>query len=106
MDFDWFLKPDYLLPIFEKITKEHGKETRMLMLGCGNSKLSEVLYDAGFKNIVNLDYSGVVIEQMKERHGIARPEMEWVEMDVLDLKFGEEFDLIVDKGECECGGCC
>lgn len=43
--FDWFLKPDYLLPIFEEITKEHGKETRMLMLGCGNSLLSEVLYD-------------------------------------------------------------
>lgn len=35
---------------------------------------------------------------MKERHAEKRPEMEWLEMDVLDLKFGEEFDLIVDKG--------
>jgi succinate dehydrogenase flavin-adding protein (antitoxin of CptAB toxin-antitoxin module) len=36
---------------------------------------------------------------MKERH-ISRPEMTWLEMDVLDLKFGEEeFDLVVDKGE-------
>jgi hypothetical protein len=25
--------------------------------------------------------------------------MEWLEMDVLDLQFGEEFDLVIDKGE-------
>lgn len=27
------------------------------MLGCGNSALGEVLYDAGWKNIVNIDVS-------------------------------------------------
>jgi ubiquinone/menaquinone biosynthesis C-methylase UbiE len=37
---------------------------------------------------------------MQRRHGDIRPEMEWVEMDILDLRFGdEEFDLVVDKGE-------
>lgn len=36
---------------------------------------------------------------MRERH-TSRPEMTWLEMDVLDLQFGEdEFDLVVDKGE-------
>lgn len=54
--FDWFLKPDYLLPIFEKLTADAGgKEARILMLGCGNSMLGEVMYDAGWKNIVNVD---------------------------------------------------
>ncbi|OCF41710.1 hypothetical protein I317_04516 [Kwoniella heveanensis CBS 569] len=78
--------------------KGKGKGTRMLMLGCGNSALGEVLYDAGWTNIVNLDYSKIVIDQMKERH-TSRPLMEWHEMDVLDLKYGEEeFDLVVDKG--------
>lgn len=36
---------------------------------------------------------------MKEKH-VSRPEMTWLEMDVLDLQFGEEeFDLVVDKGQ-------
>ena len=37
---------------------------------------------------------------MKRRHAELRPEMLWLEMDVLDLMFQEEeFDLVVDKGE-------
>lgn len=29
-----------------------------------------------------------------------RPEMQWLEMDVLNLEFGEgEFDLVIDKGQ-------
>lgn len=35
---------------------------------------------------------------MKERH-ISRVGMEWLEMDVLELQFEEEFDLVIDKGE-------
>lgn len=54
-NFDWFLNADYLLPIFEELTADLGKETRILMLGCGNSQLSEAMYDAGWKNIVNID---------------------------------------------------
>ncbi|KAL0240466.1 hypothetical protein I308_106260 [Cryptococcus tetragattii IND107] len=99
--FDWFLSPSYLIPFFEELTAgiDTGKDARILMLGCGNSALGEVLYDAGWKNIVNIDYSKIVIEQMQERHSEKRPEMTWLEMDVMDLKFGEnEFDLIIDKG--------
>ncbi|WWC67866.1 uncharacterized protein I206_101783 [Kwoniella pini CBS 10737] len=103
--FDWFLSPTYLLPLFEELTssnldkgKGKGKETRILTLGCGNSALGEVLYDNGWENIVNIDYSKIVIDQMKERH-ISRPKMEWLEMDILDLNFqDEDFDLVVDKG--------
>ncbi|WVQ92509.1 hypothetical protein IAS59_006320 [Cryptococcus gattii] len=99
--FDWFLSPSYLIPFFEELTADidTGKDARILMLGCGNSALGEVLYDAGWKNIVNIDYSKIVIEQMQERHAEKRPEMTWLEMDVMDLKLGEnEFDLIIDKG--------
>ncbi|WVQ81672.1 hypothetical protein IAT38_003797 [Cryptococcus sp. DSM 104549] len=104
--FDWFLHPTYLLPLFEELTSDitsasggKGKDARILMLGCGNSALGEVMYDAGWTNIVNLDYSKTVIEQMKERHAEKRPLMTWQEMDVLNLEFAEdEFDLVVDKG--------
>lgn len=37
---------------------------------------------------------------MAARHQELRPEMKWLEMDVLDLKFNEgDFDLVVDKGK-------
>ena len=35
------------------------------MLGCGNSKLSEQMYDAGYHEILNIDISESVIEQMR-----------------------------------------
>jgi ubiquinone/menaquinone biosynthesis C-methylase UbiE len=35
---------------------------------------------------------------MKERH-VSREKMQWLEMDILDLKFEDEsFDLVIDKG--------
>ncbi len=49
----------------------------------------------------DMQYSKAVIEQMKARHSASRPEMTWLEMDVLDMKFEDEpFDLVIDKGEC------
>lgn len=39
---------------------------------------------------------------MSERHSELRPKMTWLEMDVLDLQYGDgEFDIVVDKGECD-----
>ena len=35
------------------------------MVGCGNSKLSDQMYQAGYHNIVNIDISPSVIQQMK-----------------------------------------
>ncbi|ODO07656.1 hypothetical protein L198_01237 [Cryptococcus wingfieldii CBS 7118] len=103
--FDWFLSPTYLIPFFTQLTSnipsagKDGKDARILMLGCGNSALGEVLYDHGWKNVVNIDYSKTVIDQMRERHSEARPEMTWLEMDILNLQFADdEFDLVVDKG--------
>ncbi|KAI0924235.1 hypothetical protein AcW1_006406 [Taiwanofungus camphoratus] len=76
-----------------------NKDARILMLGCGNSKLSEEMYDDGCKNIVNTDYSGILIEKMRQRHEHARPQMEWHEMDIRDLTFDSEtFDVAIDKG--------
>ena len=36
------------------------------MLGCGNSKLSEQMYEDGYTNILNVDISPTVIEQMRK----------------------------------------
>jgi 2-polyprenyl-3-methyl-5-hydroxy-6-metoxy-1,4-benzoquinol methylase len=52
-------------------------EDTCLMLGCGNSELSEQMYDAGYTKITNIDISSVVIEQMAERSRLSRPEMKF-----------------------------
>ncbi|OMJ20556.1 Endothelin-converting enzyme 2 [Smittium culicis] len=59
--------------------------------------LSEDMYSDGYTDIVNIDFSEVVIEQMKER--CSHTTMKWEVMDVLDLKYNSnEFDAIIDKG--------
>jgi len=68
------------------------------MLGCGNSALSEAMYDAGWRNIVNVDYSPKVISTMADRHASCLS-MTWQVMDVLDLQYpAASFDLVIDKG--------
>lgn len=73
-------------------------DDRILIVGCGNSSFSADLYDAGYQNIVNIDYSGVVIERMKALHSELRPRMTWLEMDMTKMAFEpESFDVVIDK---------
>ncbi|RUS15305.1 S-adenosyl-L-methionine-dependent methyltransferase [Endogone sp. FLAS-F59071] len=96
ISFDWFKKYADLKPLLNEYIP--NKSVRVLMLGCGNSTLSEDMYDDGYKNITNIDFSTVVIENMRTRC-VDRPEMQWVEMDIRDLKFDDNsFDIVIDKG--------
>jgi len=57
------------------------------------------MWQDGYRNIVNVDYSSVVIEKMSRRHASIRPEMKWYEMDVRNLSFADgSFDVAIDKG--------
>ena len=72
---------------------------RVLMLGCGDSRFSADLYDAGYVYITNIDISEVCIETMRGRESKRRPEMQWVVADCTDLsKFADgSFDAVIDK---------
>lgn len=59
---------------------------RILMLGCGNSNLSEDMYLDGFQNIVNVDYSAIVIEKMRLKTSNCS-QMQWFVMDAKNLAF-------------------
>ena len=76
-----------------------GREARTLVLGCGNSELSEHLRDAGYGHIVSVDISEVCVQQMREQHaGDSRLSFEVA--DVRDMKqlFADGcFELVVDK---------
>ncbi|XP_041006981.1 eEF1A lysine and N-terminal methyltransferase isoform X2 [Juglans microcarpa x Juglans regia] len=72
---------------------------QILVPGCGNSRLSEHLYDAGFKGITNIDFSKVVISDMLRRNVRERPGMLWRVMDMTNMQFMDEtFDAVLDKG--------
>lgn len=68
---------------------------RSLVVGCGNSPVSEHMYQDGFTNLVSIDYSSVVIAKMKQQ----TPFLDFQEMDCQRMTFkDEEFDFILDKG--------
>jgi len=58
---------------------------RILVAGCGNSALSADFYDVGFHNIVNVDISSTVIHQMSMKHADVRPDMKFLQMDLLEV---------------------
>lgn len=60
--------------------------------------LSEQMYDAGYENIVNVDFSEPVIEHMQAKCS-NRTKMTWLVMNICELKFDpESFDVVIDKG--------
>ena len=69
-------------------------------MGCGNSEVSERLYQSGYHYITNIDFSEEVISDMQERLKDAE-DMDYYQMDVCsdDIKEIESntFELILDK---------
>ena len=61
-------------------------DDKILHIGCGNSELGEQLYNEGFKNITNIDFSVTVIDKMKERCKHLTS-MTWYAMDLQFLEF-------------------
>ena len=94
--FDWLENYPTLKEIF--ISLNIPKDTaKILNLGCGNSELSENMYDDGYHNIKNIDISQSVIKLMADRSK-DRSEMTYEVMDVRDIKYESNFfDLAIDK---------
>lgn len=94
--FEWY--QDYK-GIRECLAPLIGAKTKILVVGCGNSRLSEeILNDKKPKKVVSVDISSVVIEQMEDNYR-DEPKLQFATMDVTKLEFqNESFDLIVDKG--------
>ena len=60
--------------------------------------MSEEMYSDNYQNIVNMDYSSVIIELMRKRCE-SMPKMSWLVMDIYDLKFEpNSFNCVLEKG--------
>merc|ERR1712232_810387 len=75
--FEWLERHEDLRSLLDEISGGN-RSVRILHLGCGNSLLTERMYDDGYLNIVNADTSSIVIAQMIARNA-KRPEMRWLE---------------------------
>ena len=93
--FEWYGEYSDLCHVLHKYLRP---TSRVLVAGCGNSRLSEDLYDAGFQHIDNIDISSVVIRQ-KQSTNQKRGSMTFTKMDVLSMTFADStFDCVLDKG--------
>ena len=94
--FEWYGEYLDLCHVLHKYIKQ---QNRVLVVGCGNSKLSEDLYDVGCTNLENIDISETVIKQMKAKNHTKRPLMKFLVMDVKSLSYESgSFDCVLDKG--------
>lgn len=94
--FEWYGEYMDLCHVIHKYVKAGN---RALVVGCGNSKLSEDMYDAGITGITNIDISEVVIKTMGARNIEKRPQMVFTQMDMLVMSFSDgSFDCVLDKG--------
>ncbi|XP_054240360.1 eEF1A lysine and N-terminal methyltransferase isoform X2 [Indicator indicator] len=95
--FEWYGAFPELCPVLHKYIRPRDK---VLVVGCGNSELSEQMYDTGTcEDIVNIDISDAVIRQMQERSGSKRPKMSYLVMDMFQMDFPDaEFQVVLDKG--------
>jgi ubiquinone/menaquinone biosynthesis C-methylase UbiE len=93
--FEWYGEYEHLCDVLHTYLKIDDK---ILNLGCGNSRLSENMYDVGIKNITNIDIIDVVIKQMAAKNK-NRTELKFLKMDMLAMTFADkEFNCVIDKG--------
>lgn len=68
-----------------------------LVIGAGNSNMSAELRGDGFEKVVSIDFSEVVISQMKKKYQ-HDPKLEWEVGDLTKMKFSNNsFDYVFDK---------
>ncbi|CAE7195729.1 EEF1AKNMT [Symbiodinium natans] len=93
--YEWNQTCEAVWPFVTRLL-EDSQSSKVLHVGCGNSRLGRKLVDAGFKNVVNVDYSSMVIDMMRQQE----PELTWLCLDCAEPgALGEnEFDACIDKG--------
>ena len=104
-NFDWFITFKDAYSTFESVINDREK-SNILVVGVGKSDVIDVLYKKGFREIVSIDISPTIINQMKAQYkdyvGV-----EFFVMDVRELNLiqDQSFSIIIDKGCYDAGFC-
>lgn len=94
--FDWYQRYSGLKTILENYV---SKNSKVLMIGCGNALTTEEMVQDGYEDITNIDISAVVIEAMQQKYA-DRPQLQYMTMDAREMTAFEDgtFDAVIDKG--------
>ena len=92
--YDWYQRWPGLKDTLQKfIQQDHN----ILMVGSGNSHLSEEMYEEGYHQITNIDISTVVVKAMKAKYQ-DKQGMTYQHMDARAMDFQDgAFNVVVDK---------
>lgn len=82
---DWVLLPKVFRELLG-LSPDRKPPLEVLVPGCGNSRLSAAMYDAGFQRIVNVDFNKRVVAEMLRLNVRARPLMRWQVMDITKMQ--------------------
>nr|XP_057929096.1 eEF1A lysine and N-terminal methyltransferase [Doryrhamphus excisus] len=94
--FEWYGDYNKLCGVLHKYIKIHDK---VLVVGCGNSELSEQLYDVGYKHLTNIDISETVVSHMNQRNADRRPGLTFQQVDATQTAYEDAcFQAVLDKG--------
>jgi len=105
--FDWFPTHGDRDPVISTLLDAGVPKTgRILDIGCGNSQVCLQLREAGFTRVVGVDFSEVVISNMRRQAasdsgGASQPghTQHFFAMDATNLSFSDgSFDAVTDKG--------
>ncbi|CAD7961743.1 unnamed protein product [Amoebophrya sp. A25] len=93
--FDWYQRWSGVRDI---ITPLMNPKSSVLVVGAGNSRMSEEMYDEGYQNITNIDSSNVAMKAMAEKYR-DKAGLLYQNMDCKAMEFGDgQFNIALDKG--------
>lgn len=74
-----------------------SKQSRIIDIGGGDSRLVDFLLDEGYQHVTVLDISTKAVEKAKARLGRRATQVEWIVSDVTDFKPTEYYDVWHDR---------
>ncbi|XP_062251069.1 eEF1A lysine and N-terminal methyltransferase [Platichthys flesus] len=94
--FEWYGDYNTLCGVLHKYIKV---QDQVLVVGCGNSELSEQLYDVGYKHLTNIDISETVVTHMNQRNAERRPGLTFQQVDATQTLYEDAcYQAALDKG--------
>ncbi|XP_028817963.1 eEF1A lysine and N-terminal methyltransferase isoform X1 [Denticeps clupeoides] len=94
--FEWYGDYHSLCGVLHKYIKTRDQ---VLVVGCGNSELSEQLYDVGYRQLTNIDISETVVSHMNQRNVDRRPGLTFLQVDATHTGFENgSYQVVLDKG--------
>jgi ubiquinone/menaquinone biosynthesis C-methylase UbiE len=92
--FEWLQSYTTLKEYLEKYVPKQGK---ILHLGCGSSELGIEMYKGGWTDIINIDFSNLLIDSLKKRYS-NNVGLMFTEMNAEEMSFPKGvFDTVIDK---------